>query len=316
MQGLHVTGFAREATSGIIKRMEFRRQREDDDDEEGAVGYNSPPIRESAFSRPLLPTSSSLLPAKGGSTSGIGGARNGMVSPAAGTDPGSGGARNASPDLSSGSAGEPPPLRYRECLRNHAASIGGHVLDGCGEFMPNSTDTMKCAACGCHRSFHRREGESDHLSYSFHHHNGSNHSGRKIPLFLPPPPHPSAPLQKSIHSPALLAFGNNSAGTATDSSSEDLGRPGAVGLLRHLGSSSSSLKKRFRTKFTAEQKEKMMEFAERIGWRIQRQEELDLERFCADIGVSRQVFKVWMHNNKHSIRKQQQQPPLQQHEGL
>ncbi|KAG0484231.1 hypothetical protein HPP92_008148 [Vanilla planifolia] len=49
MQGLHVTGFAREATSGIIKRMEFRRQREDDDDEEGAVGYNSP-IRESAFS--------------------------------------------------------------------------------------------------------------------------------------------------------------------------------------------------------------------------------------------------------------------------
>ncbi|KAG0484230.1 hypothetical protein HPP92_008309 [Vanilla planifolia] len=54
--------------------------------------------------------------------------------------------------------------------------------------MPNSTDTMKCAACGCHRSFHRREGESDHLSYSFHHHNGSNHSGRKIPLFLPPPP--------------------------------------------------------------------------------------------------------------------------------
>ena len=27
---------------------------------------------------------------------------------------------------------------YRECLKNHAASLGGHALDGCGEFMPSS----------------------------------------------------------------------------------------------------------------------------------------------------------------------------------
>ncbi|KAJ6848962.1 ZF-HD homeobox protein [Iris pallida] len=25
---------------------------------------------------------------------------------------------------------------YRECMRNHAASIGGQAYDGCGEFMP------------------------------------------------------------------------------------------------------------------------------------------------------------------------------------
>lgn len=27
-------------------------------------------------------------------------------------------------------------VRYRECLKNHAVGIGGHALDGCGEFMP------------------------------------------------------------------------------------------------------------------------------------------------------------------------------------
>ncbi|KAL1327739.1 zinc-finger homeodomain protein 9 [Arachis hypogaea] len=61
----------------------------------------------------------------------------------------------------------PPPsmavISYKECLKNHAASIGGHALDGCGEFMPSSstnpTDprSLKCAACGCHRNFHRRD---------------------------------------------------------------------------------------------------------------------------------------------------------------
>ncbi|RYR64862.1 hypothetical protein Ahy_A03g010894 isoform B [Arachis hypogaea] len=54
-------------------------------------------------------------------------------------------------------------ISYKECLKNHAASIGGHALDGCGEFMPSSstnpTDprSLKCAACGCHRNFHRRD---------------------------------------------------------------------------------------------------------------------------------------------------------------
>uniref|UniRef100_A0A0C9RMH1 TSA: Wollemia nobilis Ref_Wollemi_Transcript_10920_1432 transcribed RNA sequence n=1 Tax=Wollemia nobilis TaxID=56998 RepID=A0A0C9RMH1_9CONI len=28
-------------------------------------------------------------------------------------------------------------VRYRECMKNHAANLGGHVTDGCGEFMPS-----------------------------------------------------------------------------------------------------------------------------------------------------------------------------------
>lgn len=52
-------------------------------------------------------------------------------------------------------------VSYRECRRNHAASIGRYAYDGCGEFLKAGKDGTKeafhCAACGCHRSFHRKE---------------------------------------------------------------------------------------------------------------------------------------------------------------
>ena len=70
------------------------------------------------------------------------------------------------------------------------------------------------------------------------------------------------------------------------------------------GGGDGSRKKRFRTKFSSEQKEKMKAFAERVGWRVQKKDEGEMERFCNEIGVSRQVLKVWMHNNKHLIKKQ------------
>ncbi|GLJ50104.1 hypothetical protein SUGI_1065740 [Cryptomeria japonica] len=52
-------------------------------------------------------------------------------------------------------------VKYRECRKNHAASTGGYSLDGCGEFMPGGPEgtsgAMNCAACNCHRNFHRKE---------------------------------------------------------------------------------------------------------------------------------------------------------------
>ncbi|GER38940.1 homeobox protein 31 [Striga asiatica] len=51
------------------------------------------------------------------------------------------------------------PIRYRECLKNHAAAIGGNATDGCGEFMAAGAGAgaLTCSACGCHRNFHRKE---------------------------------------------------------------------------------------------------------------------------------------------------------------
>jgi ZF-HD homeobox protein with Cys/His-rich dimerization domain len=51
-------------------------------------------------------------------------------------------------------------VHYGDCRRNHAASTGGYSIDGCREFIAEGEEgtggALKCAACGCHRSFHRR----------------------------------------------------------------------------------------------------------------------------------------------------------------
>ncbi|KAE8693272.1 Zinc-finger homeodomain protein 6 [Hibiscus syriacus] len=119
--------------------------------------------------------------------------------------PSVGGART---NRSSGSPKSPPPppptsppqpvsstdplIRYRECLKNHAASMGAHVVDGCGEFMPSGEEgtmgALKCAACECHRNFHRKEinGESQYApAPPSRYHTGKNsvvHLQRPTPL--------------------------------------------------------------------------------------------------------------------------------------
>ncbi|RWR77324.1 ZF-HD homeobox protein family [Cinnamomum micranthum f. kanehirae] len=136
---------------------------------------------------------------------------------------------------------------YRECLRNHAASLGSYATDGCGEFISDDSSGggLQCAACGCHRNFHRKVVVG---------------GGEGV---------------------MMMGFGGRS-------------------------SAAESGKKRVRTKFSGEQKEKMLKFAEKIGWRIQRKDHEDddgddeIERFCREVGVSRQVFKVWIHNHKNS----------------
>ncbi|KAJ3697645.1 hypothetical protein LUZ61_001350 [Rhynchospora tenuis] len=143
---------------------------------------------------------------------------------------------------------------YRECMKNHAAKLGTYAADGCCEYTPeeNYPISLTCAACGCHRNFHRK---------------------------------------------ALI----------------DLSSPYASPTTHLAGPSSSAdlaSKRRSRTKFTDEQKARMAAFAEAIGWRIPkkegggyagRKEEDDVARFCKEIGVSRQVFKVWMHNHKSTV---------------
>ncbi|XP_008795929.2 zinc-finger homeodomain protein 6-like [Phoenix dactylifera] len=294
--------------------MDFRRQDEEEEDSDNPPPPPPPAIRESALGRPMLSPSSSLLSPRGpGGGGGGGGARNetaGSLSP----NP------TASTRAMDSSAGA---IRYRECLRNHAASLGGHVLDGCCEFMPSSDDAFKCAACGCHRSFHRIDGDS-HPSHSnpsslYHLHDAAH--GRS-PFLLPPvlhphPPPPPPPLPPTSHRhhqkqfisppPAILELRSSNStaggGTMTESSSEE--RNAGAGPPQRP---SVVTKKRVRTKFTTEQKERMLDFAERVGWRIQKQDEALVQDFCAEVGVSRPVLKVWMHNNKHSsIRKPQQQ---------
>ncbi|XWS42067.1 hypothetical protein CRYUN_Cryun17cG0137100 [Craigia yunnanensis] len=215
-----------------------------------------------------------------------------------------------------------PLIRYRQCLKNHATSMGGHVVDGCGEFMPSgeegTPEALKCAACECHRNFHRKEinGESQYAPSCYYTYNPNKNNTRRDTVHPPFQLHPQqpTPLHQPRFSlglstsptmtiaPVMMNFGGGSDGGPAESSSEYLNmfHSNAGGQSSHPQLS----KKRFRTKFSQEQKNKMMEFAEKLGWRIQKQDE-QVQQFCAQVGVKRQVFKVWMHNNKQAMKKRQ-----------
>ncbi|CAL9127919.1 unnamed protein product [Musa acuminata var. zebrina] len=213
-----------------------------------------------------------------------------------------------------------PPVvefSYRECLKNHAASLGGHALDGCGEFMlspaadPADPSSIRCAACGCHRNFHRRlpgplhrrhrsndqeggggdedgEGEDDEEADMD---GGRVHPWPHLSSTSPPLFYPSAPHM-------LLAL---SAGLPGGPGPIPVAAPIAAVAAPAAAAESAQPKKRFRTKFTAEQKDRMQEVSERLGWRMQKRDEVLVEECCREIGVDKGVFKVWMHNNKHTF---------------
>ncbi|ESW28046.1 hypothetical protein PHAVU_003G254200 [Phaseolus vulgaris] len=208
-------------------------------------------------------------------------------------------------------------VRYRECLKNHAAIMGGHVTDGCGEFMPSgeegTPESFKCAACECHRNFHRKEPEGESSQHVLNYHlTYPNKTNRNIVIHSPQshlqlPTHHlhgvvATPSGGSVQ-PAVLGFG----GTPTESSSEDLNmfQTDEAGQLLSVQPPLSSSKKRFRTKFSQQQKDQMMEFADKLGWKIQKQDEQELHQFCSQVGVKRQIFKVWMHNSKQAMKKKQ-----------
>jgi ZF-HD class homeobox domain-containing protein len=54
-----------------------------------------------------------------------------------------------------------------------------------------------------------------------------------------------------------------------------------------------------KTKFTAEQTEQMLEFAERFGWCIHKAGAEAVDAFCTQISVPQRVFKKWLSNNRY-----------------
>lgn len=243
-------------------------------------------------------------------------------------------------------------ILYKECLKNHAAATGGHVLDGCGEFMPSvgeegSQAALQCAACDCHRNFHRKEIEGESHShhvldsnYNYYINPNYKDSARRSSIstlqlsathevqqpHVVHHPHPLPFHHHHLHHsdryyhhnivgggippPTIMTFGGRGGtGTVAESSSEDLNlfqsnyNIGHGSVQQAFGSS----KKRFRTKFSQDQKDRMMEFADKLGWRIQKHDDQEVQQFCSQVGVKRQVFKVWMHNNKQAMKKNKEE---------
>ncbi|MFS8031952.1 putative transcription factor ZF-HD family [Helianthus anomalus] len=79
----------------------------------------------------------------------------------------------AQPDSANSSNSGRVHVRYGECQRNHAANVGGYAVDGCREFMAvneaeeGTEASLTCAACGCHRNFHRRVVETEEAAASY-----------------------------------------------------------------------------------------------------------------------------------------------------
>lgn len=210
-------------------------------------------------------------------------------------------------------------VSYKECLKNHAASLGGHALDGCGEFMPSSTSdfadptSLTCAACGCHRNFHRREPYDHTFSQYLLPPPLPLSSAVALPRSLSPSTDPStAPSpdtnspQQHVASPAPCSYYSSAPHMLLALSTvgpSDEHYPHHQGFNRKMENVNPSGRKRSRTKFSKEQKEKMLAFAKKLGWRINRGEERLTQEFCSEVGVSRSVFKVWMHNNKQAFEK-------------
>ncbi|CAJ2632983.1 unnamed protein product [Trifolium pratense] len=192
---------------------------------------------------------------------------------------------------------------FKECRKNHASSIGGYALDGCCEFLPagveGTTDFFKCAACFCHKNFHRKETVASEPT----------HFLSKI-AYIPQPTPISTVFQTSngYHHVTGPSRGTTTAHAFPAVVIHDGAHFHVTDQINGGGTSgggegSSSSKKRFRTKFSHEQKEQMLDFAVKIGWRIKKQDQNVVEIFCNKIGVKFQVFKVWMQNNRHTIGK-------------
>ncbi|KAM6563924.1 hypothetical protein CsatB_023922 [Cannabis sativa] len=258
--------------------MEFEDQEDHDEEMEMAASYDS--LGNSGSGRVKMPSSGGVATAAAGAGEGV----------------------------MSQSASQPRKPRYRECQKNHAVGMGGYALDGCGEFLAagaeGSLDGLKCAACSCHRNFHRKETDSGGIT-------ADPYGGPLVPHHYPHPqlsPYyrtPTGYLHVAPHHRplALPSTSGGGAGSHSREDQEDVSNPSGGGGSGFGFGSGSSSKKRFRTKFSQEQKDRMLALAERLGWRIQKQDEAVVQQFCNETGVRRQVLKVWMHNNKHTLGK-------------
>ncbi|XP_010230244.1 zinc-finger homeodomain protein 9 [Brachypodium distachyon] len=192
---------------------------------------------------------------------------------------------------------------YLDCIRNHAVALGqvGHCLDGCTEFVQPLGSRLNCEGCGCHRSFHRRVMFDVSISVS-----------------VSPTPQPQPPQRQPV--PTAVLSGDSS---ATESDEDDFQRsvpapqqqrraPVAVAQQQQQQHYPAPLPmmvvapeqvKRPRASFTTEQKTKMEELSERIGWFYKQRNRATIEEGCREIGVTSSAFKNWMNNTKTKRNK-------------
>ncbi|KAH7861029.1 hypothetical protein Vadar_020759 [Vaccinium darrowii] len=165
-----------------------------------------------------------------------------------------------------------------------------HTFDGCGDYEPRgepgTPEALLCGVCGCHRNFHRKEKMDLPLS---HLQDARVHIFQSPPTTSPQPPCP--PPQSQLHGAKHA--------NCNPQPIESPMKPFNDNRMKETG-----MKRKRRTNFTKDQKDRMGVFAERLGWRI-REHGNEVYEFCEDIGITRQVLKVWINNNKRLMKSGQ-----------
>ncbi|GER42900.1 homeobox protein 26 [Striga asiatica] len=168
-------------------------------------------------------------------------------------------------------------VMYKDCQHNHAAQAQGFTLDGCGLFEPNGPNATPqahfCAACRCHRNFHRRvEVDLPDNYYSTQNVNPSS------------PNQPSGPQAQQVPS---------------SNSPSAIGRQEVVSGLRETGPA------RVTNRITREQSERMRVIAERNEWKMFRDHsEEEIRRICSEVGITRNMLRRWIcyHRANNAVR--------------
>ncbi|KAJ7940925.1 Zinc-finger homeodomain protein [Quillaja saponaria] len=135
---------------------------------------------------------------------------------------------------------------YKECKRNHALALNYVSIDGCVEFIKAGQDGAKEAftsrACGCHRNFHRKE-----IIYA--------------------PIMPTNTFVNSGSAPTMqLPHATHSDGGERRPQLDVGVRRTAAGPRREAAP--GPRRRRTKTVFTEEQKERLLSFAQRLGWEV------------------------------------------------
>ncbi|XP_054785579.1 zinc-finger homeodomain protein 4-like [Prosopis cineraria] len=188
---------------------------------------------------------------------------------------------------------------------------GGHAIDGCWGVISleedGSLEAFKCSACNCHQKLPQKEIQCYYSNSSSSNTFCYSSDQHYLTPLLPNTPQITSPI---ILDHLLLSPKKSGSNLSDQSHDRDSNRDhGEEDHRNHykevgkLGDEKVTMKKRFRTKFSAEQKEKMMRFAEKVGWKIQKLEESVVQKFCEEIGIKRRVLRVWLHNNKNTYAK-------------
>ncbi|GER41467.1 homeobox protein 26 [Striga asiatica] len=188
---------------------------------------------------------------------------------------------------------------YKECLHNHAAHAGGYALDGCSLFEPGGPSGTRhsatCAACGCHRSFHRRV-EVDLPRR----HDGDGPTAVPSPdpphSRQPPPPPPGHRAQPSPEFPNLPPAPPQARRGTTPGHGQFARREAGVdggsrGQGRRLDKSQS---KRLRV------------IAEVNDWKMFRDySKEEIVSICEEVGINKSCFKAWVAYHRHGQMSRQ-----------